>query len=136
MEKFNLESDIPVFCVKAVSFPAGIMEAHQKLNALVPMASGRRYFGISRPDRTGVITYKAAAEELLAGEAKQYKCESFTILKGSYSCTTIKDYLRDPQSISKAFSELLKNPELDPNGYCLEWYLDEKDVKCMVKLKS
>jgi hypothetical protein len=25
---------------------------------------------------------------------------------------------------------------IDPNGYCFEMYSSEKDVRCMVKLKS
>jgi hypothetical protein len=31
---------------------------------------------------------------------------------------------------------LLTQPNIDPNGYCLEWYLNGKDVRCMVRLKN
>ena len=140
MEKFELDNDIPVLYVKADSFPDGIIEAHQKLHSLVPFSADRRYFGISRPE-DGVIIYKAAAEEINQGEAKKLSLETFVIKEGQYISITIKDYTRDVQSIGKAFQKLTSQPGIDPNGYCIEWYLPsgkpglpDKDVRCMIKL--
>ncbi len=48
---------------------------------------------------------------------------------------TINDYAKDIMSIDRAFKELLALPDLDPQGYCVEWYYNEKDVKCMIRLK-
>ena len=135
MEKFTLEKDIKVFCTTAKSFPGGVMEAHEKLQALVPFTKARKYFGLSRPENKGVIVYRAAAEELQEGEAKKLNCEVLVIPKGEYISTTILNYLNDIQSISRAFEKLLHYPDLDPNGYCVEWYLNEKDVQCMIRLK-
>ena len=44
--------------------------------------------------------------------------------------------MKDPQSIGNAFKELLKNPNLNPHGYCIEMYKDlhDKDVVCMVPI--
>jgi hypothetical protein len=25
--------------------------------------------------------------------------------------------------------------DLDPEGYCVEWYFNDRDVKCMIRLK-
>jgi hypothetical protein len=36
--------------------------------------------------------------------------------------------------VKETFQKLLAQPDVDPNGYCLEWYLNDKDMKCMVKL--
>jgi hypothetical protein len=135
MENFTLEKDIKVFYITATSFPEGIMEAHEKMHALVADKKGRRFFGISRPENKGAIVYKAAAEELQEGEAEKLNCESMMILKGEYIGTTILNYPKDVQSISKAFDKLLRHPGLDPYGYCVEWYLNENDVRCMVRLK-
>ncbi len=79
METIILENDIKVICVKAVSFPDGIQDAHDKLRAMFPPIPTRRYFGISYPQQGGIV-YRAAT------------------------------------------------------GYCLEWYLSDKDVRCMVRL--
>jgi hypothetical protein len=134
MEKFTLDNPIKVLCVTASSFPDGIMAAHNKLHALVPNAGNRRYFGISRPEK-GQIIYKAAAEERNPGEGEQLNCESFVIAGGEYVSVTIIDFMKDVQAIGKAFQQLTSQPDIDPDGYCVEWYVNEKDVKCMVKLK-
>ena len=136
MEKYTLEKDVKVFCVTAKSFPEGIMEAHQKLHSLVPFSDERRYFGISRPEQEedGKIVYKAAAEELEPGEKEKYNCEPFIIKRGQYISQTVKDYMKAPQNIGLTFQELTSSPDIDPNGYCVEWYLDQNDVRCMVRL--
>jgi hypothetical protein len=135
METTTLDDDIKVFYVTAKSFPGGIMEAHQKLHSLTPFSNGRRFFGLSRPEN-GIIVYKAAAEEMGGGEAEKLNCDTLIIKKGKYICLTINDFMKDIQSIGKAFKELLANPGLDPDGYCVEWYLNDKDVKCMIRLNE
>jgi predicted transcriptional regulator YdeE len=128
-----IDKDIEVFCITADSFPDGILDVHQRLHAMIPFTIDRRYFGISRPEK-GVIVYKAAAEKLEKDEAEKLNCESFTIEKGKYICLTILNYVEDLQSISKAFDRLISRSDIDPNGYCVEWYYTDKDVKCMIRL--
>jgi hypothetical protein len=135
MEKMVLDKDIPVFCVTAKSFPDGVLEAHQKLHSLVPFSKERGYFGISRPGK-GVIDFKAAAEEKKEGEAEKLGCERFIIQRGQYIYLIIEDYAKDVQLIGKAFQKLISEPGIDPNGFCVECYLNDKDVSCMVKMKS
>ena len=130
-----MANDIRVFYITASSFPDGVMEAHQKLHSLVPFSTERKYFGISRIEN-GIIVYKAAAEEIGAGEAKKLNCDELELKKGNYICLTINDYMKDIPGIGKAFNELLSHPGLDPNGYCVEWYLNNKDVKCMIRLAA
>jgi len=134
MEEMLLEKDIPVFCVTAKSFPGGVLEAHEKLHSLVPLSPERSYFGLSRPEK-GVILYKAAAEEKKEGEAEKLGCEKFIIQHGKYIYRTIEDYVKDSNQIGVAFQKLISEPGIDPNGYCVEWYLNDNDVKCMVKMK-
>ncbi len=134
MEEFILENDIKVFCVAAKSFPYGIAEAHQTLHGYVPFSVNRKYFGISCPDKTGKIIYKAATEELEKGELSKYHLEEFSIPKGKYIFLIIKDFRKNISAIDKAFKEILATPGIDPNGFCLEWYLNDTDCRCMVKL--
>jgi predicted transcriptional regulator YdeE len=137
MKNYNLEKDIKVMCVTAVSFPEGVMEAYKKLQSLVTDSKERRYFGISCPNKDGGIIYKACAEEKYDGEAEKLGLESFIIKAGDFMSIYIEDHMKDPQSIGNAFQILLKIPNLDPQGYCLEMYknFDDKDVQCMVPLK-
>jgi len=135
METFILDTNINVLCVTAKSFPEGVMEAFDKLHSLVPFDEKRRLFGISRPNKQGKIIYKAALEELHQGEAEKVGCESFVIQKGKYIFLDRADFMKNLQSIGEAFHELISQSNIDPNGYCLEWYLnDNKDVRCLVRL--
>jgi len=129
METYNIEKDIKVLCITASSFPDGVLAAHQKLHALFPPNGRRRYFGISRPDGSKGILYKAAVEEI--GD-EQSELEHFIIKKGAYISELIPDFMQDISQIGKTFEKMLNEPDIDPSGYCLEMYLNETDVRCMV----
>ena len=75
MERYNLPEDIDVFYITAKSFPQGIADAHKKLQALFASTTGRKFFGISFPDRKGVIAYKAAAQSEHPEEGSTFGCE-------------------------------------------------------------
>jgi predicted transcriptional regulator YdeE len=133
MDSYILGEDIRVMCVSADNFPDGIMPAFEKLHGSVPEKHDRRYFGISRPNAKGEIVYRAAAEELVNGEAEQLGLERFTIPGGAYNTYYIKDYRNHIGAIAECFDLLTGQAETDPNGYCIEWYIGEDDVKCMVR---
>jgi hypothetical protein len=136
MEMVTFENDIPTICVAAQSFPDGAMEAHQTLHGKLPSKEGRQFFAVSYGNPQGGIAYLAAATELHNGEAEQLGCETFLIKKGSYAGVTIQDYWKDMPEIGATFQKLLTLPDIDPNGYCLEIYLNKgKDVQCLIKLK-
>ena len=134
MNTIILEADIKVAYVTAKSFPKGITEAFEKLDSIVPSANNRRHFGISQPNKNNVIIYKAAVEEQHKGEAEKFGLESFVIQKGQYIYKDILNYSEKPQNISDTFRQLISQPNIDPDGYCLEWYLNESDVRCMVRI--
>jgi len=133
METITINHDIRVLYVTATSFPDGIMDAYKKLHALFPVPEIRKYYGISRPE-SGVIVYKSAAEELYPGEAQKLNCNALILKSGKYIVSTIKDYMKDIQEIGRTFQELLAHPGLDPEGYCVEWYFNNKDVQCMIRI--
>jgi len=136
MQTFNLENDIQIFYVTAKSYPDGILAAHQQLHAMVPFSYERKYFGLSRPEKNGGIVYRAATEATVEGEAEKYNCETLTIKKGQYLSLVISNYRQDLPSIGIAFQKLLSQPNIDPQGYCIEWYISETDVNCLVRLKD
>ncbi len=137
MEYLKLENDIKVFYVTASSFPEGIKEATEKLHSLFLFSQERSVFGLSRPENGGHIVYRAAAEEVEKGEALRLGCETLVIQKGNYISMTVDDFRKDPSAISSAFEQLLNHPNLDPQGYCVEWYETNKEsVKCMIRLRE
>lgn len=135
MDTIVLDKDIKVFYVTAKSFPQGIGEAVNKLHSLFPFATERKIFGISRPENNSGIVYRAAAEEMSEGEAEKLNCETLVIPKGKYVALTVNDFRKDFMSIDRAFKQLLDQPNLDPEGYCIEWYASDKEaVTCMIRL--
>lgn len=136
MEKYFLDRDIKVFCVLAESFPDGILEAHRKLHSLLPSDKMRNFFGISNVSIERVIIYKAAVEELYEGEAQKYGCETFIIRKGEYISMYLTDFRSDVQNVGKTFQQLISSPNIDPNGACIEVYVNDIDMRCMVRLDS
>lgn len=136
-EKYFIDKDIEVACVKASSFPMGIGEAYHKLGATLPASEQRKFYGISYADKNGNIIYRAAAEELHEGEAEEFGLEPFTIKHGEYISEFLEDWKKDESQIGKTFQKLLRDPRIDKEqGYCLEIYLNAKDVWCMVLLNS
>jgi hypothetical protein len=132
MENYTLSEDINIICVTADSFPDGILPAFEKLHQLVP--GKRKSYGISRPDKNRTIIYKAGAEELSAGEAEKLHLEKFVLKKGNYISIDIPDFMNNIPAIGKAFEQLLADPRIDPEGACIEWYFNEKDVKSMIRI--
>lgn len=133
METILINSDVKVFYVTAKSFPDGVLDAHQKLHSLIPFSNERKYYGISRPEN-GKIVYRAAAQEIETGEATRLKCATLTLPAGNYVFKTVKGFMRNPKIIGEVFTELLQTPDLDPEGYCVEHYLDDDVVQCMIRL--
>lgn len=142
MEVITLNNDISVFFITAKSFPNGIAEAHGTLTKLVPSSKERKFFGISRPEGSEGIVYRAAAEEASPGEGEKLNCDTLVLKKGRYISLIVNDYTRDTQAIERAFKKLLEYPGIDPQGYCVEWYLpagtpplEAKNARCMVRLE-
>lgn len=91
---------------------------------------------MSRPEGHDGIIYKAAAEQLEPGEAEKLNLSTIIIKKGSYITVTLHDYMKDLHAIGSIFQEMIKRDDIDPEGYCVEYYLNDKDVQCMVRLKK
>ena len=137
MDKYIIDKDITAAYVTASSFPDGIMAAHQQLHKIVPFTTARKYLGLSRPEGNGGIVYRAAAEVLSNEKIAQWQLDTYTISQGTYYSLTITNYMDDLPAIGRAFRQILARPDIDhDDGMCVEWYVSQKDVQCMVKVKT
>lgn len=136
MKLYVIENDIQVMYLTAQTFPDSVLKTFELLEQKIRDKSPRRYFGFSHPNKFGVIEYKACAEILSATEPNEYGLETFVIKPGNYASIFIPNHCEDSSNIPKAFSDLLKHPELDPKGFCLEIYKNysDPDVLCIVPL--
>jgi hypothetical protein len=135
MQTTSFPQNITLACITATSFPAGVPQAHQQIQAIVPNSSQRRVYGISRPNEQGMIVYKAGIEISDPNEAIAFGLETFVIPSGTYQVIAVNDYLNNLGAIQAAFQVLTAHPDMDPEGYCIEYYLNEKDMECWFKLK-
>src|SRR5262249_15799867 len=118
-EKYFIDNDIKVVCVKATSFPEGIGTAWNKLFSIVPNTQQRKLYGISYGGENGKVIYRAAVEELHGGEVEQPGLETFIIKKGEYISELLEDWRKDETQVGKTFHELLRDPHIDKKqGYC------------------
>jgi hypothetical protein len=133
IERTFLEKDIPVKTFKASSYPAGILQAHNALRSMASASAGRAWFGLSRPENGEGIVYRAGTAEIQEDGVQLRELETLSIRNGEYISIFIEGYADRLEDISSAFSELLSDPGIDPEGYCVEWY-SGIDVRCMVRL--
>ena len=119
--------------VQATSFPDGIMPAYETLHSKLPFSPGRKFLSVSRPE-DGAVSYKAGAEVLAPGEPELHQLPTLTLKKGRYLTLTVRNFMDDIPAVGRAFEELMQDPGIDPEGYCVEWYFNEPDVHCMIRL--
>jgi hypothetical protein len=81
-----------------------------------------------------VIRYKAAAEELSGNEGASFGCDTLVLKQGNYYNITIAGFMKNISAIGEAFQQILQQPDIDQNGYCVEWYYNDQDVHCMVRI--
>jgi predicted transcriptional regulator YdeE len=134
MEVFELKEDLKVIYNTAKSFPEGIQEAFDRLEAALPDCDKRTWYGMSSRNEEGVIIYKAAITEQHDGEAAKVGFTPFTIIKGTYITETIFDWMQNTQLMGSAFMKLLEDPRIPHDGYCLEWYKNDNEVMCMIRI--
>ena len=135
MQTFQLEKDIALLGIQANSFPGGVQQAWQDLHQRLSTTEGRNFYGISHGTKNGLIVYKACVEESVDGEATLLGCERFILPKGEYRGERINDFMQKIHRIGETFQAILSSEDYDKNGVCVERYLNEKDVVCMIKRK-
>jgi hypothetical protein len=132
----SISDDIQVYCLKATSFPDGVSAVYDRLHSEYPPEGGRSYFGISRQAPDGSINYMAAVKLRDTDGTPCPDYVPFTIQKGKYVATDVINYMANLPAIGSAFAEMIREPNVAPDGYCLEVYLSPTELTCMVKLKD
>ncbi|UYQ93407.1 hypothetical protein MKQ68_25325 [Chitinophaga horti] len=128
----HLDQDITVFYRDVPSFPAGIKEAFDEL---YEKFEGRNYYGLSHMDVDGRVIYKAAAEGTLQ-EAAQYGYGTTSIPKGDWLTEKVTDWMSKTDSIKDVFGQLMNDPRFDPAYECVEWYVSDDEMWCMVRCSA
>ena len=78
--------------------------------------------------------YIAAVEEKNEQEAEKNRCERYTIEKGKYLAVTVVDWRQKTDSINGVFEKMMKEKNIDHTKPCVEWYKNDHEMLCMLKL--
>src|SRR5690348_9219112 len=132
MERLRIDKDIPVIGFQVKSFPEGIGEAFDSLVEKVPDGLNRPYYGISFVADNKII-YRAAAAELIPGEAERYGYERYIIKQGEYEAITVTNWRTKTDIIKDVFATLMRDGCPDESQPCIEWYKDDEEMVCMVR---
>lgn len=124
-----------VVFVQAKSFPDGIQEAFDTLKAKIGHIKRISYFGISNPEGSNGIVYRAAAATMPEVDAKELGLGTLSIKGGNYYSIKLTDISTNINQISEAFELILSKPDIDPYGRCIEVYdyFGSDRVECIVR---
>lgn len=136
MEIVQLRNSIHLIGIQADAFPQGVAQAHEQLKASVTAENERSIYGISHPLQNGSIKYLAAASRLSHDQGIESGFETFTIRKGAFLTLILKGWKENTSQIQEAFRQLIADPRIEKNGYCLEEYISETTLRCMVPLAA
>ena len=133
MKQYTLPADIQVFGYQVKNFPAGIDEAFKKLMAVLGGAFDRSFYGVAAL-KNGSMVYYATAEEKMEGDAEKDVFEKLTIEKGEYLVVPIQDWRNKTTTINGVFHEMLQDSRADKTKPSVEWYKNDNDMWCMIKM--
>ncbi|RYY57946.1 MAG: hypothetical protein EOO09_00720 [Chitinophagaceae bacterium] len=136
MEIITLSKTLNVFGKQVTSFPDGIQDAYDSLvNKLPGGFEGRPYYGLSYMAE-GKVMYYATALETLDGEAELYGETRFSIPEGSYLAITIMQWHDKTDTVADQFHQISRDPRVEHDTWCVEWYKNDEELVCMMKIKS
>jgi predicted transcriptional regulator YdeE len=132
MKEVQINEELRLSCIKATSFPQGIVPAFTNLEQKIGGASGRAFYGLSRGNKNGIDYWAAVLSK--HGEKLPAGLEEIVIAPGTYLTAQLSNWRGNEVIIGQTFQKMLDEPRLDPDGYCIEKYLDDDDVICMVRI--
>lgn len=132
MKLYKQTEDLSIIGIQVKNFPNGIKEAFDSL--IKVLGSKRAYYGVSWLDESDSVKYYAMAREIFPGEGKRYNYELLTIEKGEYQTEAVQDWLSKTEGIKEVFHGLMANNKPDKSHPCIEWYISDEEMLCMVKI--
>lgn len=133
METYHIDKDITVIGNQVPTFPNGIGESFEALMHKLPGGMQRGWYGVSYMTPDNRIVYKTMAEEKEKDEAQKFHLETYTIEKGDYMATEIKDWKKNLSCIKDVFEEMMRDKRTDKTKPCIEWYKTEDEMLCLIK---
>lgn len=134
MEIKIIADDIHVFGHVVPDFPSGVAAAFDAMVRKLPGGFDRDFYGISAM-RDGKMQYVAAAAARKPDEGEIFGYQHFAIEKGEYLAIPLENWREKTQCINDTFHTLTEDPTADLAKPCVEWYVNDETMWCLVKKK-
>jgi predicted transcriptional regulator YdeE len=136
IKTIELKTDIKVFGVTVTEFPQGIPAAFDAIVKSLPGGFDRSFYGLASMEGNR-MTYVAAAEEKIEGEAALYGYANFMIRGGTYISKELNEWRTQTSCIKDIFHELMRHHDrVDQSSPAVEWYINEERMVCMLRLND
>ena len=132
MEIFQLPQEYRLLCKKVNKFPEGIGDAFENLYRQLPCPHKRNYFGISWMDEQQQVNYQVAAERRADDVCEEF--EDRVLPKATYLVVRIMNWYEHLSDIKGVFGALMADMRTDKSFPCVEWYLSDDEMLCMMKI--
>ena len=131
----EIAEDIMTLSVTANKFPEGVKGAYKKLASHVPDFQSRHMYGVAEQLNDGLL-YRACVLQNSADEPGKFDVDSYTIPKGTYLFSILKDWQEHMDLFGKYFEQLLAHPDTKKDSIGVESYLSSTEVMLMVQKKK
>jgi hypothetical protein len=127
--------DLRLMVVRADEFPSGIKTAWDRLESNLSSLKGRKFYGVSRCEGSQ-MAYFAGVEPTSNEEVTALGLPTMTIKGGKYARAKLSDWSDHTDKIGQIFSELMRDFPMAPDGWALEYYRSQSEVRLLVPLAA
>lgn len=125
--------DLLLAACRAESFPDGIKDAWERLEARMPSLKGRRFYGLTTCEGGGLMYY-AAVQVASEEEAAALGFPMIHVKGGRCARVKVMDWPNRVEEIGAIFAELMRNYPMAPNAPTLEYYRSHSELHLLVPL--
>lgn len=133
IESYVIASPILLWIFPAENFGEGIAQSFVQLaNNLGHQGEKRDCYGIVTKEEEAMVYY-AGMSPLPADNDRPNTLKTYEILAGSYAMIRISDWNQNLLHIGPTFDQILKSGLVNPSSPCIEYYISENELYCMVQ---
>ncbi|MDH7490352.1 MAG: hypothetical protein QHH80_12720 [Anaerolineae bacterium] len=125
--------DLLLAACKARSFPDGIKDAWDRLEARMPSLKGRHFYGLTVCEG-GELVYYAAVQVAGEDEAAALGFPLLRVRGGRCARVKLLDWPHHVDEIGAVFDELMRNFPMAPDAPTVEYYRSESELHLLVPL--
>ncbi len=123
--------DMRLVISRAAVFPDDIKGAWQRLESKLDSLKGRKFYGLTYMEESG-LAYYAALEPLDEAEVAALGYPTRVLKGGKYARVKLPDWEQHADEIGPILQELMQRYHKDPEGPSVEFYRSQAELLLMI----